>query len=162
MENKQKDKVIGMTALFILCTVVFMVCKIGNKVMEKPKSPSISDIIDSGNARYQRETARQEIERKAAIEAEERRPKTKEEIRLYKTISKYQCTPQQAKNILNHKVSMGMSKEMVIAAAGRPNKIHTTRNGNFVQEQWVYGEFPDCSYLYFGNEGTLTGSQTSE
>lgn len=53
-------------------------------------------------------------------------------------------------------VSLGMSKEMVLDARGKPNRINETTGSWGTNEQWVYSK----SYLYFEN-GKLTSIQQS-
>jgi hypothetical protein len=56
--------------------------------------------------------------------------------------------------LLNGKLQIGMSKEMVLWSWGEPDHVHTTTNANAKREQWVY----DNDYLYFDN-GILTTIQ---
>ncbi len=56
--------------------------------------------------------------------------------------------------ILQHKVSIGMSKEMCIFSWGKPERINETITSGTKREQWVYED----GYLYFTN-GKLTTIQ---
>lgn len=49
------------------------------------------------------------------------------------------------KSILEEKVSLGMTKEMVIFSWGKPNDINKTITKSSVSEQWIYED----NYLYF-------------
>ncbi len=146
--------VLGGAVVLIIFVLIFKACQ--------PKQEQPQGLTDN-QIRWIHDSTEQATKRihDSLIAAEERRPKTKEEIRLYKTVSKYRCTPEQAKNILNHKVSIGMTKEMAKAAVGRPDNINTTQGRTYVHEQWVYGDFPDATYLYFDN-GILTTFQNSQ
>jgi hypothetical protein len=57
--------------------------------------------------------------------------------------------------VLDRSVEIGMTREQVAAAWGRPNTINETIRATSREEQWVY---PGSSYLYFRN-GTLTTIQ---
>lgn len=59
-----------------------------------------------------------------------------------------------AKLILENKIRIGMTKEMVIESWGKPDHINRTVTSSVVHEQWVYKD----NYLYFDN-GTLTAWQ---
>jgi hypothetical protein len=56
--------------------------------------------------------------------------------------------------ILNGKVKMGMSREEVVAAWGKPKDINRTVGSWGTHEQWVY----EKQYLYFSN-GKVTSWQ---
>lgn len=56
------------------------------------------------------------------------------------------------------KISLGMTKEQVIASWGKPDDINRSVGSWGVHEQWVYGN-PYRNYLYFEN-GILTSWQT--
>ena len=83
---------------------------------------------------------------------------SKEEIKIGKIINKYNCTRDQAEGILEHSVSIGMTKEMCIGAWGKPYQINTTTAEGYELEQWVYGL---QSYLYFDRSGLLKTIQNS-
>ncbi|MFE1572715.1 hypothetical protein ACFIQG_12940 [Comamonas odontotermitis] len=55
-------------------------------------------------------------------------------------------------------VDIGMTSGQVMASWGFPTSINTTSIKNHTSEQWVYGNYPDSSYLYFNN-GKLTAIQ---
>ena len=48
-------------------------------------------------------------------------------------------------------IMIGMTKEQVIASWGRPRDINRTVTRYSTREQWVYGEFPYSTYIYFEN-----------
>jgi hypothetical protein len=86
-----------------------------------------------------------EKQKKIAVEKQQ-----KENLnRLVKKYGKYN-----AKLILQNKIKIGMTKEMVIESWGKPEHISRTVTASVVHEQWVYGD----SYLYFDN-GILTAWQ---
>lgn len=60
--------------------------------------------------------------------------------------------------ILENKIRLGMTKEEVVASWGKPRDINKTVGSWGVHEQWIYGEFPHSTYLYFEN-GILTSWQ---
>jgi uncharacterized protein YgiM (DUF1202 family) len=64
----------------------------------------------------------------------------------------------QKNNIIEGTVSIGMTREMVIASWGEPGDINRTVTGSSVSEQWVYGTIPNQQYLYFEN-GLMTTFQ---
>lgn len=50
-------------------------------------------------------------------------------------------------------VRVGMTKDMVRQAWGRPSDVNRTQSSRGTREQWVYGDFEDRRYVYFrGNE----------
>jgi len=59
-------------------------------------------------------------------------------------------------SVMNSKVEIGMSKEMVIMAIGNPDDKNKTTTANGVNEQWVYDLLK--KYIYFDN-GTVTAIQ---
>jgi hypothetical protein len=61
--------------------------------------------------------------------------------------------PKLKTSIENHQVLVGMSKEMVIDALGRPPKRIRESAGNVDYEEWMYGEPPgDVQFIRFVNE----------
>ncbi len=60
--------------------------------------------------------------------------------------------------ILNGRVSIGMSKEMVIASLGEPIRINRTVTSNTTVEQWIY---QGRMYLYIEN-GVLNSYQDTQ
>lgn len=55
--------------------------------------------------------------------------------------------------ITNHQALVGMSKDMVIDALGRPPKRVRERDGETDYEEWIYGEPPgDVQFVRFVNE----------
>lgn len=50
--------------------------------------------------------------------------------------------PKLKEAIKNHKVLVGMNRDMVTYALGRPPKKHRERDGNTEYEEWIYGEPP--------------------
>ena len=61
--------------------------------------------------------------------------------------------PKLKTSIENHQVLVGMSKEMVIDALGRPPKRIRESEGNVDYEEWMYGEPPgDVQFIRFVNE----------
>jgi RNA polymerase subunit RPABC4/transcription elongation factor Spt4 len=82
------------------------------------------------------------------------------------------ATPQRVKSILSRHedwedeiisniayayVSIGMTKDQVIAALGRPDDVNRSTYTFGVHEQWVYGEF-GSKYVYF-EDGVVTSVQ---
>jgi hypothetical protein len=52
--------------------------------------------------------------------------------------------------ITKHQVLVGMNREMVIYALGRPPKKYRDRDGNTEYEEWIYGEAPaDVQFVRF-------------
>lgn len=61
--------------------------------------------------------------------------------------------PKLKTSIENHQVLVGMSKEMVIDAVGRPPKRIRESQDNVDYEEWIYGEPPgDVQFIRFVNE----------
>lgn len=61
--------------------------------------------------------------------------------------------PKLKTSIENHQVLVGMSKEMVIDALGRPPKRIRESQDNVDYEEWIYGEPPgDVQFIRFVNE----------
>ncbi|HET8827529.1 MAG TPA: hypothetical protein VFM77_20480, partial [Terriglobales bacterium] len=61
--------------------------------------------------------------------------------------------PKLKTSIENHQALVGMSKEMVIDALGRPPKRIRESDGNLDYEEWIYGEPPgDVQFIRFVNE----------
>ena len=61
--------------------------------------------------------------------------------------------PKLKTSIENHQVLVGMSKEMVIDALGRPPKRSRESEGNVDYEEWMYGAPPgDVQFMRFVNE----------
>lgn len=61
--------------------------------------------------------------------------------------------PKLKSSIENHEVLVGMSKEMVIDAVGRPPKRIRESADNVDYEEWMYGEPPgDVQFIRFVNE----------
>jgi hypothetical protein len=58
--------------------------------------------------------------------------------------------------LVNRKIKIGMTKEMVRWALGEPDRINNNINAGGKHEQWVYNS--DGSYYYFDN-GILTTIQ---
>jgi hypothetical protein len=58
--------------------------------------------------------------------------------------------------IANHQALVGMSKDMVIDALGRPPKRVRERDGETDYEEWIYGEPPgDVQFVRFVNEEVI-------
>ena len=57
-----------------------------------------------------------------------------------------------------NRLTLGMTKEEVIASWGKPNKINRTVTQYGTHEQWVYHHIGDGCYLYF-EDGRLTSWQ---
>lgn len=58
--------------------------------------------------------------------------------------------------IANHEALVGMSKDMVIDALGRPPKRLRERDGDSDYEEWIYGEPPgDVQFVRFVNEEVI-------
>jgi hypothetical protein len=61
--------------------------------------------------------------------------------------------PKLKTSIENHQVLVGMSKEMVVDALGRPPKRVRESDGNVDYEEWIYGEPPaEVQFIRFVNE----------
>ena len=61
--------------------------------------------------------------------------------------------PKLKTSIQNHEALVGMSKEMVIDALGRPPKRIRESDNNVDYEEWIYGEPPgDVQFIRFVNE----------
>jgi hypothetical protein len=61
--------------------------------------------------------------------------------------------PKLKQSIESHEALVGMSKEMVIDALGRPPKRIRENDGNVDYEEWIYGEPPgDVQFIRFVNE----------
>jgi len=64
--------------------------------------------------------------------------------------------PKLKTSIQNHEALVGMSKEMVIDALGRPPKRIRETNNNVDYEEWIYGEPPgDVQFIRFVNEEVI-------
>lgn len=55
-------------------------------------------------------------------------------------------------------IAIGMTEEQVKASWGKPNDYNRTVTKYGSREQWIYGVFPSCTYIYF-NDGVLTSWQ---
>lgn len=53
------------------------------------------------------------------------------------------------KDVAEGKIAIGMTKKQVKASWGSPSNINTTVTNYSSTEQWVYGEYPSVTYLYF-------------
>jgi hypothetical protein len=61
--------------------------------------------------------------------------------------------PRLKESIENHEVLVGMTKDMVIEALGRPPKRLREREGDLDYEEWIFGEPPaDVQFVRFVNE----------
>ncbi len=62
--------------------------------------------------------------------------------------------------IINGKIILGMTAEMVIASWGYPDDVNKSVTGYGTNEQWIYGDYDSIEehFLYFDN-GILTGWQ---
>ncbi|MBV9075359.1 MAG: hypothetical protein JOZ10_17170 [Acidobacteria bacterium] len=61
--------------------------------------------------------------------------------------------PKLKQSIVDHQALVGMSKEMVIDALGRPPKRIRENDGSVDYEEWIYGEPPgDVQFVRFVNE----------
>ncbi|SFM16869.1 hypothetical protein SAMN03159341_1197 [Paenibacillus sp. 1_12] len=56
-------------------------------------------------------------------------------------------------------IELGMSKDMVIMIAGKPDKINTTESKFHYSEQWVYRWSSSTSYFYFDGSGKVATIQ---
>lgn len=117
----------------------------------------ISPVVDSLLAIFTEQEAGKEKNREIALEQEAKRKKVAGIAAMNKRkanlIDKYGESI--ANLIIQHKVKIGMTKEMARESWGIPEDINktTTQYGTF--EQWVYG---GGNYLYFDN-GVLTTIQ---
>ena len=59
----------------------------------------------------------------------------------------HQVGPPFKQAVLNGKIMLGMTTDMVRASWGEPNDINQTVTADYVREQWVYGDFGP--YVYF-------------
>ena len=59
------------------------------------------------------------------------------------------------------KIFIGMTKDQVVAAWGKPYKINTTTGSYGTHEQWVMHDSINSSYIYFEND-ILTTIQQSQ
>lgn len=66
-------------------------------------------------------------------------------------------SPDDCRTIVDGKIRVGMTREMVRAAWGSPEHVNTTVYKSGVHEQWVYGS---GQYVYFEN-GEMTSLQQS-
>lgn len=55
---------------------------------------------------------------------------------------------------------IGMTEEQVQTSTGYPDRINESSGEWGIHEQWIYGEYPNTSYLYFKN-GILRSVQQS-
>ena len=62
------------------------------------------------------------------------------------------------KAIEEQSVVSGMTAEQIRTSWGSPNKINSSAGPWGKSEQWIYGDFPDSTYLYLEN-GKLTSWQ---
>jgi len=51
-----------------------------------------------------------------------------------------------------------MTAEQVVASLGKPGGVKKNVSIRVVNEEWMYGPFPNCTYLHFDN-GILIGIQ---
>ena len=64
--------------------------------------------------------------------------------------------PKLKQSIENHQALVGMNKEMVIDALGRPPKRIRESDGNVDYEEWIYGQPPgDVQFVRFVNEEVI-------
>ena len=61
--------------------------------------------------------------------------------------------------ILNHKITIGMTKQLVKFSWGNPRDINRTVSSWGIREQWVYGDWPDNYRLLYFRDGILTSWQ---
>lgn len=117
----------------------------------------ISPASDSLLAIFTEQEAGKEKNREIALEQEAKRKKAAEIVAMNKRkanlIDKYGESI--ANLIIQHKVKIGMTKEMARESWGIPEDINKTTNQYGTFEQWVYG---GGNYLYFDN-GVLTTIQ---
>lgn len=117
----------------------------------------ISPVADSLLAIFTEQEAEKEKNREIALEQEAKRKKAAGIAAMNKRkanlIDKYGESI--ANLIIQHKVKIGMTKEMARESWGIPEDINKTTNQYGTFEQWVYG---GGNYLYFDN-GVLTTIQ---
>ncbi|MHB9140752.1 MAG: hypothetical protein ACYC25_02630 [Paludibacter sp.] len=77
--------------------------------------------------------------------------------KAHELFKKYSWTKEDCLSIAGRGINIGMNKNMVIAAWGKPYHINTTTNVYGVHEQWVYGKY-SSSYVYF-DDGIVTTIQ---
>jgi len=64
--------------------------------------------------------------------------------------------PKLKQSIQNHQALVGMNKDMVMDALGRPPKRIRENDGNVDYEEWIYGEPPgDVQFVRFVNEEVI-------
>lgn len=98
----------------------------------------------------QKQTAEARASKTKRAQKEEIRKKAeaeKEKLRQQKLIETFGETI--AGKILEHKIWLGMTREMAKESIGLPNDINRTVNAAVVREQWVYDS--KKLYLYFEN-----------
>lgn len=98
----------------------------------------------------------EEIKRKEEAKMEEtRRKEEAKKMPVERIMAKYGCSRDVAESINNRHIQLGMTKEMVVDAIGKPYDINRTGGSFGVHEQWCYR---GNVYLYFEN-GVLTSWQ---
>ncbi len=60
--------------------------------------------------------------------------------------------------ILDGLIAIGMTEEQVVASLGKASGVKKNVSIRVVDEEWMYGPFPNCTYLHFDN-GILIGIQ---
>jgi len=88
----------------------------------------------------------------ASLKEQEKARQIQGKARVDELRKKY--NPSTAELIINHKLQLGMTKDMVIESWGQPKNINKSVYSWGVHEQWVY----DSRYLYF-EDGILTSWQ---
>lgn len=101
----------------------------------------------------ERKKAEFEIKRAAELERQKKADEDYKKQLVKKYGSKY------GQLIYENKIAIGMTKEMCRESWGLPKDINTMVSAySGTTEQWIYGEFPKCKYVYFDN-GILTTIQ---
>lgn len=140
---------------FVVLSLFYFTVKKGNTqqsddVPEEKIDWAAKKINDSiSEAQYHIAIEKQKTEEKATAIAYAKSP-------LGKIQNRCGCTKEEAETILHHHVEIGFTKEMCIAAWGKPYDINTTQGANYYTEQWVYNM---KTYLYFDGTGKLYSIQ---
>lgn len=96
---------------------------------------------------------------KAANLAKKKRAKEYKRFRMKKFNElKQKFRAKDAQRILDQKVWIGMNQEQLILSWGEPDDKNRTVTKYGIREQWIYGEFPNVTYVYL-EDGVVTSWQ---
>ncbi len=142
--------------LFLLVVVIGFVLV---KCIGKKDSNSPANTLDYSNENAQSnqhqtptdvyEKYKPAIQRK--LTPEERRDSiklAKHQIKVQKIMNKFNCSESDAERLLNNKVWIGMTYEMLLHLRGKPNNVNVSNygSGNEYQACW-YDYTPSCFYF---------------